>query len=368
MAKLIRYQLGDILGQLPAIVPLNVEELSKGVPEDLFLCALGFEPRCLTLPSRLENAGYKAKVARYFKYGTNLKDNAANLRDLERNLERMATDVSPIEADTPDLPERFREVLEVVTNGVKDSAPSVTLDVSVTANRLLLRCIKVLLEYNVQLRIVYSEAEIYHPTKEAYEGEAARWAKEEGAGLERGVGEVMASIDHSGDALDGLPDSVILIPSLKADRSKAVVSFVDPSLLQSLGDRVIWLVGVPHLEKDKWRLEAMKRINGIDEDTRHFEVSTFDYKETLQCLENLHAELADGSTLTLSPLGSKMQALGAALFCYMHRDVRVVLASPKEYNAEQYSKGCKAVWKVDFGHLKELQDILDRVGTLRIED
>jgi len=126
---------------------------------------------------------------------------------------------------------------------------------------------------------------------------------------------------------------------------------------------------VPHHEQDRWRLAAMKRINAIPQDAPQVEVSTFDYKDTLRVLERLHGELSGSYTITLSPLGSKMQALGTALFCYMHPDVRIIFSTPREYNAAQYSKGCKAVWKIEFGSLdEELRRKLDQVGTLRVEE
>ena len=368
MPKIVRCELTEIISNLEPISRLNVSELGTASPEDLFICALGFEPRCLTLPSRLNDAGYQAKRAYYFKYATNLEDNAANLYELDRHLSRIAPTVKPIEADARDFPTRLRALLDLVVSEAETDSPRMTMDISVAANRLLLRCIKVLLEYKICLRIIYSEAAIYHPNKEEHEKNAARWTEEGLLGLERGVGEVMPSVDHPGDDLDPLPDSLILFPSLKGDRSKAVISSVDPSLLQNPSDKVIWLPGIPHLDQDQWRLDAVKKINGIGVDTQHFEVSTFDYKDTLQCLENLYAKLSEKNRITISPLGSKMQALGTALFCYMHHDVRVILSSPREYNAAQYSEGCKEVWKIDFGSLGKLQRNLDQVGTLRIED
>ena len=368
MPNIIRCQLADVIAKIESISPLAANELRTTTPEDLFLCALGFEPRCLTLPSRLKDAGYKSKRAHYFKYKTNLDDNAVNLPELELHLCGIAPSVEPMEADEAAFPTRLRELLDLVMSQAEVKPPRVTIDISVTSNRLLLSLMKVLLEHEICARIIYSEAEIYYPSREEYERDTARWEQEDLLGLERGVGDVMPSSDYPGDTFDHLPNSLILFPSLKGDRSKAVISFVDPSLLQSPGDKVVWLLGVPHLDQDQWRLEAMKKINGIDQEICHFEVSTFDYKETLRCLENLHAELSDRSTITVSPLGSKMQALGTALFCYMHYDVRLIFSSPKEYNAAQYSKGCKKGWKIDLGSLSELRRNLDQVGTLRIED
>lgn len=368
MPTLIRYQLENIISNLSSICPLNCTEYENRGTEHLFLCALGFEPRCLTLPQQLNEYGYKCSRSCYFKYSTNLDENAVNLPELERHLYGIASEVDQIDVDVPDFTTRFRKVLELIVTEAGSDIPKVTLDISAAANRLLLRSLKVLLEFDINLRIVYSEAAVYHPIEEEYRKYEASFDEVDHFGLERGVGEVVLSIDHPGDTLDPRPDSLILFPSLKRDRSQAVISFVDPSLLQNPDSKIVWLLGVPHLEEDRWRLDAMRRINKIDEQTRHFEVSTFDYQATLQCLENLHAELSKKNRITLSPLGSKMQALGTALFCYMHQDVRVILTSPREYNAEHYSEGCKGTWMVDFGHLSELRGQLDKVGTLKIKD
>jgi hypothetical protein len=367
MAKIAARQLADILPGLKSVALLDVRSLGATSPEELFLCALGFEPRCLTLPGRLAGVQYKAHRAAYFKYATNLDDNSVNLSELESHLRAVAPNVDPVDADAADFATRFRALLELVMSEAKTKPPRITLDVSVAANRLLLRCIKVLLEYDVSLRLIYSEAAIYHPTRKEYEQEPTKWERED-LGLERGVSDVGPSIDHPGHALDPLPDFLILFPSFKPARSRAVISFVDPSLLSNPRDKVVWLLGVPHLDEDRWRLDAMKRINGIGDAVPQYEISTFDYKETLGVLERLYAEKAERHTITLSSLGSKMQALGTALFCYMHPDVRVILSTPKEYNAAQYSEGCKNVWEIDFGPLDQLRRSLDEVGSLRIEE
>ncbi|HEX4963626.1 MAG TPA: hypothetical protein VF173_22550 [Thermoanaerobaculia bacterium] len=368
MAKIIRRLLPDILGDLSSIAPQDARTLVSDSPEDLFLCALGFEPRCLTHPRRLKNAGYKARRAAYFKYATNLDNNMVNLPGLESYLRAITPNVEPLDADTTDFTSRLRAFLDLIMSEASEKPPRITLDVSVTANRLLLRCMKVLLEYDIRLRIIYSEAALYRPTKKEYEHEPEKWERDDLLGLERGVSEVMPSIDHPGYALDPLPDFLVLFPSFKPERSKAVISFVDPSLLANSGGKVAWLLGVPHLKEDSWRLDAMKKINGISEAMLQYEVSTFDYKDTLQVLERIHAEKSESHTITMSPLGSKMQALGTALFCYMHPDVRVIFSMPKEYNAAQYSEGCKDVWEIDFGSLDDLRRSLDDVGTLRIEE
>ena len=112
----------------------------------------------------------------------------------------------------------------------------------------------------------------------------------------------------------------------------------------------------------------MKEINGIPESGRQYVVCTFDYKDAISVLERVYVERAETHSITLSPLGSKMQALGVALFCHMQPDVRILMSTPKEYNAIQYSDGCRNVWCIEFGSLRDLRAKLEEVGTLRIEE
>ena len=212
------------------------------------------------------------------------------------------------------------------------------------------------------------ESAIYHPTKREYEKNPEEWTSDEVLGLERGVSDVVVSADHPGLQLDTLPDCIVLFPTFKAERSRTVIDKVDPSLVTDPGGKVRWLLGVPHLEEDRWRLEAMREINGIAEETPHYQVSTFHYKDTLQTLEVIHGKMSDDHNISISPIGSKMQALGTSLFHYLRPDVRIVFAAPKEYNAAQYSEGCKETWKTEFGSIPDLRERLDKVGTLTVED
>ena len=366
MPRIEERQLVDVLSALKDVTVLERKDVVSDPSDDLFICALGFEDRCLTLPQLLGELGYRARRACYVKYRTNLDDNAINLPALECHLREISSTVDLLEADEPEFPNRLRSILDLVVSEAQEKPPRVTMDISVTANRVILRCIKVLFEYDVTVRIVYSEAEVYHPTKEEYAKEPEKWEDEELLGLERGVSDVTPSIDHPGAALDPLPDAVVLFPSFNSERSKTVIGFVDPSLLTSPGKKIVWLLGIPHTPEDHWRLEAVRGINRIGDDAPQYQVSTFDYKETLRTLGQLYAEMSQSHTITLSPLGSKMQALGAAIFCYMHPDVRVIFSMPKQYNAVQYTQGCKAIWKINLGSINRLRNALDGVGKLSV--
>ena len=368
MAHTRKIELSAIVGQLPEIQKFNPRVGSAYGPDDLFLCALGFEPRCLALPKMLAENGYRSERAVFFEYDTNVDENEVNRHELTKHLNVISDNVQPLSLSNPDYPNELRGILETLSSGTLGTDPRITFDLSVSANRIVVTTMAILCEAETYLNVIYSEAATYHPTKTEYEVEPSDWQNESQLGLERGVGDVRPSREFPGQHFDQLPDALLLFPTFKAERSRAVIAFVDPSLVGVQGEQVVWLVGVPPHPEYKWRIDALKEINGLTDNDFQHEVSTLHYRETLSRLESIYGQLWDRYKLTLSPIGSKMQALGSSLFCYMHPDTRIVFAIPAEYNAAQYSEGCRETWRIEFGFLSELRDLLRSVGSLVIDE
>ena len=368
MARVRKVELSTIDGRLPGIQPFGPRDAPGYGPEDLFICALGFEPRCVTLPKLLAQSGYRSKHVVFFEYDTSIDGNEVNRLELIGYLKTISDNVHPISLRNPDYRNELRGILERISESALRQDLRITFDLSVAANRIVVTTMAILFGAEAHLNILYSEADIYHPTKSEYEDEASEWRSEPERGLECGVGDVRPSLDFPGQHFDPLPDAIILFPTFKAERSKAVIDFVDPSLIGVQGEQINWLVGVPPLQKNRWRIDALKEINSLTENDYQYETSTLNYKETLSTLEFIYAKLWDKYKLTLSPIGSKMQALGSSLFCCIHPDARIVFAIPQEYNAAQYSEGCRKTWKIEFGHLPKLRELLGSVGRLEIDE
>lgn len=363
MARVKVCELQEQVVHLPNIELVDMSEGYHGQDADVFLCALGFEPRCLKLPEALAGAGFRCGRAIYFEYQSNPSENDSNRSALMSQLSTISPSVESMDADSPDFTHRlrslFRELRSVVT-------PRVTIDISVFGNRLAFKLYAVLLDANVAVTLLYAEAAIYHPTQEEYLHAPSKWGAEQEFGLERGVSSISFSAEHPGQFLDLQPDFVIVFPAFSPDRSKAAIEWIDPSLVATPDSKVIWFVGIPHHEIDRWRVGAVEAHHNIVDSTAHLEVSTFEYKDTLQLLHRVCAQHNEQFNLSLVPLGSKLQALGAALCCFIHPEVRVVFAVPREYNAATYSEGTKAIWKIDIGHMSNLRSTLLEVGTLRV--
>lgn len=369
MAQIHKRTLEEALASLPDILELDLNGFAQR-QDSAFVCALGFEERCLSIPRALAQVGYSARDVYCLVYSTSQEHNDLNRAELEVALGQIASgSVTLIQVDEVDSSRLVAEALaSSCSNSQEPDGPSIAFDVSVVANRVLLRTMKSIFLLECRLTVLYSEAAVYGPTFAEYNADKEKWSEESSLGLERGVSAVSFSKEYPGEQLEPLPNSVILFPGFRPERSKAVIDAVDPALLTNPGANVVWLIGTPHLPEDAWRSDVMRDINNIEESFKTYDISTFDYKHTLTTLDKLYWERVAQRNITLSPIGSKMQALGCALFLYLHPDVRVAFATPREYNADQYSHGCKAMWVVEFTKLSESREMLDRVGQLVLTD
>lgn len=367
MARTKETEFADALGELPDVTPLNCEKDLSGEEYNIFMCALGFEERCLTIPERLADGGnFKCKQAIYFEYATNVEDNAVNRLRLIRAFHEFSDSYNSLPCDEEDFTKRLRELLKRIA--ASDHKLKIVFDISSCSSKLLLLTIKVLFESDVNLQIVYSEAAIYHPTCEEFEKEPEKWTAEESFGIAKGVDKVIPSPEHPGNRRDKLPEVIIVFPTFKPERTNAIITDIDESLLIKPGRNIIWIIGDPHMDEEtkKKRKDIIRKINKIPPDVPSYEISTFDYKKTIEILDRIYKPRETEFHINVSALGSKMQSLGIGLFWYVRQDSSIYFAIPKEYNPSQYSEGCKATWQIDFGDLTEIRGILNKVGQLEI--
>ena len=82
MARATKIELSSIVGRLADIQKFNPRTGPTFGPDDLFLCALGFEPRCVAMPKLLAEIGYRSERVIVFEYDTNVDENERNREEL----------------------------------------------------------------------------------------------------------------------------------------------------------------------------------------------------------------------------------------------------------------------------------------------
>ncbi|MDP3065353.1 MAG: hypothetical protein Q8N08_01315, partial [Methanobacteriaceae archaeon] len=299
----------------------NIELLVNSFPkdssnDDLYICALGFEDRCICGTKLLSELGYKSNKILLCKYKTHIEENETNRDKLINLFNKICLNsYEELEHDL-EIAAQFDDNLERILDKILIEKSSknlnVTFDISSGTTSLILQVLNKLYEFEAVVKVIYTEALLYYPTREFWEENKNRWQE-----LEReeimfhGVKLVKVLPRLEGISFLGNRSLLIAFPTFKRSRLGGVIDKLRPS-------KCIWLIGIPHLEENSWRAETIRTINEGLFGPHDFvdEVTTFDYKEVLKKLIEIYENENAGYNynVIIAPLGSKLQSLAVILF------------------------------------------------------
>ena len=263
----------------------------------------------------------------------------------------------------------LRTKLESIMNKSKSNF-RVIFDISTCSSYVFYPTISELMKSNTDLTVVYSEADTYFPTKDEWEKVNAKAKEENSLFIESfenarfqsiGVDDLYAYSPFSELNAGNKPALLVAIPNFSAKRINSIVH-IDRELNKTPYEDIIWLIGEPPAEKNKWRTDAIIRTNNISNVATHF-VSTLEYKEIILKLEDIWANRKYDYHISIGSLGSKMQHLGTFFFLALHQEIGLWLAEPREFNAKRFSTGHGVFWQLRFGETNELRRILESYMT-----
>ena len=378
----------EVLSEMPALSPLHAI-IDSDV--DLFLCASGFESRVEAAAKILRRNRVSAKMACYFTYRKNEPENASMRRGLVNHLSKVSSHVSALDGDARgakfrrNLDRVFRELGATLSEHSSEYEPLVVFDISCASTSLVLRTLPLLWERDIRLVVAYAQSATYFPSAQEFSDAATNAPSSSATKLALAEIEVQPA-DLEGDAadpefmfenpgihLDNLPDRVIVIAGFSGLRCNTALAYVDPALtIEHPNPRVSWIAGQPANKRDKWRLQAMLKVNGLLSNRKPAErvrvVSRRDYRDTLRVLEKDYNAYSLTERITVAAMGSKMQAVAVAIFCELHPDVRVVLVGPASHEGRHYSSGVRTTWGLDLGSAAQLRSALASVGQASLQE
>ena len=368
---LTEFNLQQALNALPDIKELDFKTEFEDKQFDFLLLALGFETRTKSFVENTDKINAVFDEAIVFNYATNLNDNAKNKIPVERALKKKDRGFLNLDCDNTLFVEILRKALIDKIN--QKGKIRVVFDISACSSKLLLTVLKVLFDLDLELKIVYSEAEIYYPIYEDYVKNPNHLKDRNTIGITKGVETVILSQDYVGDNIDNSPEFVIAFPTFKADRTKTILIEIDEGIFSELKERIVWIIGQPHMDEPSRgnRIKMLREINEIednDDSPPSYEISTLDYKETVSILERIYQEKIQEYHINISDLGSKMQSLGVALYCHIRPEISVYYSVPEKYNPGRYSEGVKNHWLIDFGSTSQMMQLINDVDTIKIEN
>jgi len=235
--------------------------------------------------------------------------------------------------------------------------PEVALDITGLSTLALFGALDALSGASVNATLMYSEAAHYWPSVKDWrdiERERSPDHRSETALADRADDSdwlysgrnfhVDLIEGHEGYDVAGTTALVAFLP-FKAGRLAAVMSHAEYS-------EYMFIAGKPRLPANLWRLDALKRINGVAAREWPFvEMNTFGYREALKQMAALlfgPDSISHRCDIHLAPMGSKLQTVASwALSCITHA-VTMVTGTPSRYFPDKYSKGIGASWVFPF--------------------
>lgn len=340
-----------VVSTLPELRPLD-EVIEENLRFDLYIGAMGFEERTTDAAAALVRRGVRVQNAVLMEFDMYFEATEKRREKYEKIIMQLTSGKShrplnaPASVQDPNFPKRMKSLLETLT---KSKTPKILFDCTSCPSVILSETLRVLLDYNCDLTVLYSEAAEYFPTHSEWESGKITPHSTRVRGPFAGVRFVAKPPLLQADDVGELPVLLILFPTFNTERTDGILADLDPATR-------IWLFGEPHdLPKNFYRIEMAKSFAApiMHPGDSWSLLSTFDYKKTLLALAGIYAGHRLKYRLVVMPHGSKMQALSVNLFAAVHQ-VSMVFAMPKTYDPERYSKGCKQVWGIPLGETQSL--------------
>ena len=309
----------------------QIDTINPASPDDLVICCASFEQRCKGVVNRL-SSNYKAQNSIVFWYKetdlTNLR--TYNMKEMERRLRTVSNTLEIVEAPRDEPIIGIRKLQEKCSQAkLSLSGKYITLDITTFTKQYTLVLLKLLndLERENRIRVLYTEPKEYGPRL--------------GGRLTRGLKKIVSVPFFGGRYRLDSKNLLILFLGYEGERAMAVWEEYGP-------EKTIAFIGKPGY-REGWECisedlnERLLSMPTIERRT----IPTLDPLSVANELEKIQKEYK-GYNMYVSPLGSKIQALGLYLFAMTRPEVQIVYAMPLVYLESEYSKGIGPTWQFYF--------------------
>ena len=332
----------------PALSRFNIRSFSHPVT---YIGAAGFEDRATSILDYVISENIQLENSIAIKYRPFIRRNRVG--EFRDRLEKVGAHTIWTTFDRYD-PQKFSKAIPSILESLGSS--HILVDISAMSKFLIMVLLQTIITRPNSLTIAYTEAEIYHPTKEEFELKK----KELGATpdfLTTDVYKILTVTSLSSVSMQGYPVLLLAFPTFNHTEIVALYNELSPQ-------HMILLEGEPHEKRDKWRLKAIREVNRKVMDNPDYSceskvLSTFDYISNIEALEEIYRACCYTHKILLAPTGSKLQTVAAFMFKQLHPDIQIVYPITKAFIGE-YSERRRALWCIHLAKFSEFTTSLDR--------
>lgn len=307
----------------PKLEKIAVPDLCNG--DCLIVCA-GFEDRAPEALKRISSRGVSGMAVGLIRYLPKSSHNKT------ARMYRMCREIS----DEVELLTYDRESPAGFGDRLKDFAgpySRVVVDISGMSRLMIVQVLVALLsDLGRDVVLIYIEAGKYLPSKEQFERDKSQRligaVTEFPTYLSSGIFEIVTTPELGSVAMLGAPIRLVAFPSFDPTQLANLLQELQPTHMEIVH-------GVPGDAENRWRTNAIRELNSdslkqIGAADQH-EVSTLDYRRTLDLLLQIYDKVSAYNRLVLTPTGSKMQAVAIGIFRAAFDDVQIVYPTPQTF-------------------------------------
>jgi len=293
----------------------KTESLSL-VENDVLIHAPGFEDRTMAILDSVKSDGN----ARAILLDYQPIDDRNRLTEIREELSRLQFVLSDYDILTYHRfkPDDFDIRLQ---NRLKHhNANRVIVDISSMSKLAIMLILKVCQNFNLEVRILYTEAKKYGPSEDEFiNAQQEKKIHQPSLQIYTGVYGVVRVDSLASVAMQGQPTAALVFMSFNDSLTQVLLNTIYPS-------RLFLINGKPPVHS--WREKAtawiheqvmqewisdnlVDEVDGVILPERV--TSTLDYRETVSLLLDLYWSLSFNHRILLAPAGSKMQAVGSYL-------------------------------------------------------
>lgn len=226
----------------------------------------------------------------------------------------------------------------------------IVIDISSMTKLLILVSLCALTEFKGTIRIVYSEAKQYVPTKEEYDK-----SKEDMKKIvpfpSYGVESIIRTKCLSSIRMQGQPVIMIAFTSFNEQLVRHMLGTISPH-------RLLFINGRPPCTDYEWREYATQEIHKklIEENSNDNPTnkqgcltrvtSTLMYNESIETIDNIYKQFGAYERIICAATGSKMQTVGLFFSKVMHPDIHIEYPTPDSYYVKGISDGVLRVHEI----------------------
>lgn len=309
-------------------------------PCELLILAAGFEDRAFEFISKTIFSSTASCILAKFNF--DIDENTDIYLKFKKQIESKFSEDRVFEIEiNQSLPQQFEKQLKEALPKILPFSGEAWIDISGFPTHAIcstLRLSRLQFPSKEQV-IVYTSANDYLPTKHEYE--KLKKTLTDGVvdflpptmALE--MSEVLMLEGFSGHRSKEGVSCLAVFAGYDVGRSSGVIESINPSIL-------LLLYGAPGDSDIQWRLDLSRDLHNKFESTRKTAteiVSTLNPQESIDILEEYYEYLFEDYDFTVSPVCSKMQAVGTYLFWEKYKEVQVVFPIPLGYSVDRKPEG-----------------------------